>query len=61
MMDSFDQWIMETNSGTIGPFGKPMPLLTEILYGVCKNNEEQFKQVCDMMQVAYRAGQQSKE
>jgi hypothetical protein len=60
-LGDFSEWLMAAQSGTIGPFGKPMPLITEILYGVCKNNEEQFKQVCDMMQVAFEAGQKFKE
>jgi hypothetical protein len=60
-LDEFSEWLMAAKSGTIGPFGKPMPLLTEVLYGVCQNDEGKFKQVCDMMQIAFEAGQQSKE
>jgi len=60
-LDAFSEWLMAAKSGTIGPFGKPMPLLTEVLYGVCQNDEGKFKQVCDMMQIAFEAGQQSKE
>lgn len=60
-LDAFSEWLMAAKSDTIGPFGKPMPLLTEVLYAVCQNDEGKFKQVCDMMQIAFKAGQQSKE
>jgi hypothetical protein len=60
-LDAFSEWMLVAKSSTIGPNSVALPLLTEILYKVCANDEEKFKQVCDMMQVAFEAGQQSKE
>jgi hypothetical protein len=60
-MGQFEQWFMKVKSTKEGPYGAPMPLLTEILYDICNNEVEKFDRVCDMMELAYRVGQQSKE
>jgi len=60
-LDNFSEWFMAAKSDTIGPNGTPVPLLTEILYGICANDEGKFKRVCDMMESAYQAGLKSKE
>lgn len=60
-MERFEQWFMQTKSETKVFSGTAVPLLTEILYDICDNNVEKFDRVCDMMQLAYQAGQQSKE
>lgn len=60
-MDKFEQWFMKEKSTKDNLFGTPVPLLTELLYNVCNNDVEKFDRVCDMMQLAYQAGQQSKE
>lgn len=53
--------MLAAKSDTIGPNNVAVPLLTEVLYKICFNDEVKFKQVCDMMQVAFEAGQKSKE
>lgn len=60
-LDAFSEWMLAAKSDTIGPNNVAVPLLTEVLYKICFNDEVKFKQVCDMMQVAFEAGQKSKE
>lgn len=59
--DAFTEWVLAAKSDTIGPNNVAVPLLTEVLYRICDNDAEKFNRVCDMMELAFKAGQQSKE
>lgn len=63
VLDDFSKWCLEAKSDVAfyGPNSNTMPLLTEVLYRICDNDVEKFNRVCDMLESAYKAGQQSKE
>lgn len=59
-MTSVD-YLLEAKSDTMTPNGVFASLLSEILYRICEQDEYKFKRVCDMVESAFKAGQQSKE
>lgn len=60
-LDAFTEWVLAAKSDTIGPNNVAVPLLTEVLYRICDNDVEKFNRVCDTIELAFKAGQQSKE
>lgn len=54
---AFRNWCYTTVDDTFTLNGKPVPLLTTLLYRACDNNPAKFKTVTDALQHAFEAGQ----
>lgn len=55
---AFTRWSFEAQSD-ITMDGKPVPLMTELLYRVCDGSQEKFDAAVDMLKAAFEAGRKS--
>ena len=55
---AFDAWCYLAES-PLKMDGRPLPLLTELIYRVCDNDAAKFERALEMLQAAFEAGQAS--
>jgi hypothetical protein len=55
----FDHWLLTAKSSVPNnPYGKHnLPLATELLYGICNNDDDKFLRLCDILEECFKAGQ----
>ena len=56
---AFDHWFLTTKSSTPNnPYNlHKLPLATELLYGICNNDDDKFLRLCDILEECFKAGQ----
>jgi hypothetical protein len=52
---AFDHWLLTAKAAAPNP--NNLPLLTEMLYGICNSNDEKFVRLCEILEECFKAGQ----
>jgi hypothetical protein len=52
---AFDHWLFTAKS--VAPNLHNLPLATEMLYGICNNNDEKFVRLYEILEECFKAGQ----
>lgn len=53
-MSDFDYWFFTARAAAPEAH---LPLATELLYGICDNNNDRFERLCDILNQCFKAGQ----
>lgn len=56
---AFDRWCYTAIDDRMQIKGKPVPLLTTLLYRVCGEDQDKFDDVLSALQAAFEAGQRA--
>jgi hypothetical protein len=51
---AFDHWFLTAKAAAPQ---EHLPLATELLYGICNNNDEKFLRLCEILEECFKAGQ----
>lgn len=55
--EDFDRWLFTAQDERINlDDGKPVPVMTTVLYRVCGNDPKRFEEACRALQLAFEAG-----
>lgn len=56
---AFDHWLLTAKSSVLNnPYNQHnLPLATELLYGICNNDDDKFLRLCDILEECFKAGQ----
>jgi hypothetical protein len=56
---AFEHWCYTTTDDSALIDGRPVPLLTTLIYRVCNGDQDKFRDVLKALQAAFEAGQRS--